>query len=86
MDKKLHKPGIEPGTPAVLRRCHNQLDQLRLLDGMAFNFFFNSSVTFLTIFSCRDDQHSGLEPIIRIWCIEKGELNVRSALSKNCRY
>ena len=27
--KRLHGPGFEPGTPAVLRQCHNQLDHPR---------------------------------------------------------
>ena len=27
--KSLHRPGFEPGTPAVLRQCHNQLDHRR---------------------------------------------------------
>ena len=27
--KSLHGPGFEPGTPAVLRQCHNQLDHPR---------------------------------------------------------
>ena len=27
--KALHEPGFEPGTPAVLRQCHNQLDHPR---------------------------------------------------------
>ena len=29
--KRLHSPGFEPGTPAVLRQCHNQLDHERLV-------------------------------------------------------
>ena len=29
--KSLHGPGFEPGTPAVLRQCHNQLDHERLV-------------------------------------------------------
>ena len=28
-EKRLHGPGFEPGTPAVLRQCHNQLDHPR---------------------------------------------------------
>ena len=28
-EKRLHGPGLEPGTPAVLRQCHNQLDHPR---------------------------------------------------------
>ena len=39
--KPLHKAGIEPATPAVLRRCHNQLDHLRVVNEQLAKLFKN---------------------------------------------
>ena len=36
-EKRLHGPGLEPGTPAVLRQCHNQLDHPRLVSTLVTN-------------------------------------------------
>ena len=43
--KLLHKAGIEPATPAVLRQCHNQLDHLRKLKGLTRQVPFKAILT-----------------------------------------
>lgn len=42
--KPLRRPGIEPGTPTVLRSCHNQLDHQRDTDTLC-----NSTLRSLTL-------------------------------------